>query len=249
MKRVGQISTALKHVSAAALVLAMAACSPARVQPMHSYAGSTLPRPTVVVVNDFAVTPEEVKLDRGLSSRLKSMLFDSSSTSEQESEIGRKVAAAVSKTLVQEIQKLGLPAMQGNATATGGSTLVVTGQLLSVDQGNRTRRNLIGLGAGRSSVEADTQLYYNYAGTAPQFVASYEADSESGRKPGAAETMGVGAATGAATHMAATSAGTSAASEALSADVDDLGKNMAKEIAKHLAQFFASQGWIPPQPQ
>jgi hypothetical protein len=248
MTSVRRIPAVLKHVAAASLVLALAACSHARVEPMQSYAGATLPKPSVVVVDNFAVTPEEVKLDSGISSRLKSMLFNSETSEQQEAETGRKVAAAVSKTLVQEIQKLGLPAVQGDATTTtGGSALTVTGQLLSIDEGNRTRRNLIGLGAGKSSVQADTQLYYNYPGRQAQFVTSYQADSDSGRKPGAAETMGVGAATGAATRMAATSAGASAASETMSADVDDLGAKMAKAIAKQLAQFFASQGWIPPQ--
>ena len=221
MKHSGQIATTVKQVGIAALLLAMTACSPARVQSVQTYSGSTLPRPSVVVVSDFAVTPTDVKLDSGVGSRLKS-LFSNSTEDEKQTETGRKVAAAVSKTLVKEIEKLGLPVIQADAaSATAGNTLVVTGQLLSIDEGNRTRRNLIGLGAGRSSVQADTQLYYRSAGTRPQLVASYEADTESGRKPGAAETMGVGAATDAVGRMAVTSAGTSVASETLSADVDD----------------------------
>jgi hypothetical protein len=247
MQRPGYVSTTVKQLAIAALVLAVTACSSAKVQPLQSYSGSTLPRPGVVLVSDFAVTPDDVKLDSGVGSRLKS-LFSSASADEQEVETGRKVAAAVSKTLVKEIEKLGLPVIQGDAgSSTAGNTLVVTGQLLSIDEGNRTRRNIIGLGAGSSSVKADTQLYYRSPGTAAQLVASYQATTESGRKPGAAETMGVGAATDAVGRMAVTSAGTSVASETLSADVDDLGAKMAKEIAKQLAQFFASQGWIPPQ--
>jgi Domain of unknown function (DUF4410) len=248
MHRFGQVSVTVKLATIAALVLAVSACSSARVQPAQTYSGSTLPRPSVVVVSDYAVTPEDVKLDSGAGSRLKS-LFGSASTDERQVEIGRKVAAAISKTLVKEIEKLGLPVIQGDATtATSGSTLVVAGQLLSIDEGNRTRRNIIGLGAGSSSVKADTQLYYRSAGAVDRLVASYEAESESGRKPGAAETLGVGAATDAVGRMAVTSAGTSVASETLSADVDDLGAKMAKEVAKQLAQFFVSQGWIPPQP-
>jgi len=249
MHRAGQVSTTVKLATLAALLLAVSACSSARVQPAQTYSGSALPRPSVVLVSDFAVTPEDVKLDSGVGSRLKS-LFSSASTDDQQVETGRKVAAAVSKTLVKEIEKLGLPVIQGDAgSTTAGNTLVVTGQLLSIDEGNRTRRNIIGLGAGSSSVKADTQLYYRSAGTGERLVASYEANSESGRKPGAAETLGVGAATDAVGRMAVTSAGTSVASETLSADVDDLGAKMAKEIAKQLAQFSAKQGWIPPQPK
>ena len=248
MHRVGEVSVTVKLAMLAALLLAVSACSSARVQPAHTYSGAALPRPSVVLVSDFAVTAEDVKLDSGVGSRLKS-LFSSTPTDQQQVETGRKVAAAISKTLVKEIEKMGLPVIQGDAgSATSGSTLVIAGQLLSIDEGNRTRRNIIGLGAGSSSVKADTQLYYRSVGAMDRLVASYEANSESGRKPGAAETLGVGAATDAVGRMAVTSAGTSVASETLSADVDDLGAKMAKEIAKELAQFFVGQGWIPPQP-
>src|SRR5258707_6348653 len=42
-----------------------------------------------------------------------------------------------------------------------GNRVIVDGQMLSIDEGNRTRRNLIGLGAGHSTVEADMQVYYD----------------------------------------------------------------------------------------
>ena len=49
--------------------LAMAACAPTRVQTTQSYSGPTLPRPDIVIVREFAVTPDQVKLDSGLSAR------------------------------------------------------------------------------------------------------------------------------------------------------------------------------------
>lgn len=36
--------------------------------------------------------------------------------------------------------------------------LMVKGQLLSTDEGNRTERVVIGLGAGRTSVQANVQV-------------------------------------------------------------------------------------------
>src|ERR1700722_5375782 len=98
MKRTRQLSPPFKQAPIGALLLTVAACSPARVQPVQTYAGATLPRPSVVVVSDFAVTQNDVKLDSGVGSRLKS-LFSSTPEDEQQLETGRKVAAAVSKTL------------------------------------------------------------------------------------------------------------------------------------------------------
>lgn len=120
--------------------------------------------------------------------------------------------------------------------------LVVGGQILSIDEGNRTRRNVIGLGAGRSEVQAHAEIYYYTDAADAHLMESFTAEAESNRKPGAAETMGAGAAAGRVAESAAVGAGTGLA---LSGDVEADGARMAKAIAKHLGQFFAEQGWIP----
>jgi Domain of unknown function (DUF4410) len=231
-------------VAAAAVLSTMTACTPAKVEPLQSYQGSPLPRPEIVVVKDFIAGPDQVKLDSGLGARLRNAVSGDSASARQ-IEDDRKVQAAISKTLVGEVQKLGLPAMQSNDAVAqiGGNTLVVGGQILSIDEGNRTRRNIIGLGAGRSEVKARTEVYYHPSGAGARLIDSFQVDVESSRKPGAAETMGVGAATGRVAESAAVGVGTSVA-PALSADVTADGERMAKAIAKQLAALFVRQGWI-----
>lgn len=201
----------------------------------------------MIVVRDFAVTADEVKLDRGVSARVQEAMSGSSVTA-QESEIGHKVAGAISETLVQEIGALGLPVMRASdAThAASRNTLIVDGQLLSIDEGNRTRRNVIGLGAGRSKVEAEVQVSYVGTGADATRIETLTADAESGRKPGGAETMGAGGIVGRLAESAGLTAGASAASETLSANVDADGRRMGKAIAQKLADLFAREGWIPP---
>jgi hypothetical protein len=236
---------AIGLVATLATLSPMIGCAPANVEPLQSYQGSPLPRPEVVIVNDFIVAPEQVKLDSGIGARLRNAARGDS-VSAQQIEDERKVTAAISKTLVEEIQKLGLPAMKSNnaVAQTGTNKLVVGGQIVSIDEGNRTKRNIIGLGAGRSEVQSRTELYYDASGADARLLVSFEADAESSRKPGAAETMGMGAATGRVAESAAVGVGTSVA-PALSADISADGERMAKAIAKQLAQFFVSQGWIP----
>ena len=230
-------------VTTATILSAVIACAPARVEPLQGYRGAPLSRPEIVIVTDFTAVPEQVKLDSGLGARLRNAV-SGEPASVQQIEDDRKVTSAISKTLVEEIQKLGLPAMQSNAVAqTGANKLVVAGQILSIDEGNRTRRNIIGLGAGRSDVLARAEIYYYDSGAGARILESYEADAESSRKPGVAETMGVGAVTGRVAESAAASVGTSMV-PALSADVAADGERMAKAIAKQLAQFFVRQGWI-----
>ena len=221
----------------------LTACGPAKVESVNRYQSTALPRPDVVVVTDFIVTPDDVKLDTGLGSRLRNAVSGTSDVTRQSAD-DRKVTATVSRVLVDEIRKMGLAAMPSNdAAAVTGNKMIVGGQILGIDEGNRTRRNLIGLGAGRSTVTARTDLYYATGATAARLIESFTADAESGRKPGAAETMGAGAATGRIAESAAAGAGTDLA---LSGDVDADSQHMAKAIAEHLAQFFSDQGWIRP---
>jgi hypothetical protein len=236
---------AMRRVATAAMLLAMSACAPTKIGPSQSYQGSSLPRPDIVIVSDFVAAPGKVKLDSGLGARLRDLASDTSPQAQQ-TEDARKVTAAISKVLLEEIRKLGLPAVQSSdpAAQAGANRLLVSGQILSIDEGNRTRRNLIGLGAGKSEVQARADIYYAANGAAPIEVESFVATAESSRKPGAAETMGVGAATGRVAESAAVGVGTDLA-PALSGDVEADGERMAKAIAKQLAPFFANQGWIP----
>jgi Domain of unknown function (DUF4410) len=235
---------ALRIIGGLALLLTLAACGPSKVEPLDTYRGAALPRPDLVIVSDFVAAPDAVTLDRGLGARLRSAISGSSAAARQ-SEDERKVAAAIAKTLVREIRTLGLAVLQSNeVAATGTNKLVVAGQILTINEGNRTRRTLIGLGAGRSTVAARADVYYAAGGAEPSLVESFKADAESGRKPGAAETMGVGAAAGTVAESAAVTVGTNVA-PALSGDVSGDGERMAKAIAKQMAKFFVAQGWIP----
>ena len=231
----------------AAIVLAglsgLAACARPNLQATQVYQGPRLPPPGRVFVYDLAVSPDEVKLDRGLSARLVSAAQGTPRT-EQEIAAGRQVAA-ISNGVVTELRKRGIPAERAAGPPQGapGRDLLVEGQLISIDEGNRTERNIIGLGAGRSDVQADVQLLYRDPGRAPLLLVNYEGASTSGRKPGVAETMGVGAI---GRHLAAgagVGAGASVVSEAFRTDVRTDAERMGKDLADRIAQYYASQGW------
>jgi hypothetical protein len=71
-------------------------------------------------------------------------------------------------------------------------------------------------------------------------------DAKSGRKPGAAETMGVGAAAGERAASAAVTAAGAVGTEAFGTDVEADAERTAAKIATVLQSFFERQGWIAP---
>jgi hypothetical protein len=230
------------------MMLAIAfGCAPTNVQ-QESPTLTQLPRPDHILVYDFAVSPDEVKLDTGLSADLmqKYQEHKGASRTAEEIKLGHKVADAVAEELVKKIRSYGLMAERAFGLPQGkGKVLMVKGQLLSIDEGNRTERVAIGLGAGRTSVQANVQVY-ELTPKGMQQVDSLRGTAKSGRKPGMGEMMGVGAIAGHLLASTLVSGVLSGASEMTSATVEADGKRLAEQIAADLGKFFVDQGWIPP---
>ena len=165
---------------------------------------------------------------------------------EEELRIAQEVARIVTENLVKEIRKLGIPAVPASAASpVAGPTLSVEGQFLSIDQGNRTRRMIVGFGAGASEVRTLIQVY-QVTNEGRRLVEDFYTTVKSSRKPGMGPMVGVGAAAGRAAASAAVSGGVGLATER-SQTVESDASHTATEIAKVLAKFFAEQGWIPAQ--
>jgi hypothetical protein len=152
-----------------------------------------LAQPDRILVYDFAVSADDVSLDRAVGAQLLQHLKGTSQTEEQ-LKIGRAMAQTLSAELVAAIQKLGLPAERaGNTPLLTDNTLAIEGQFVSIDEGNRLRRMVIGLGAGATEVKTQVQVYA-VTPTNRTLLQEFETTAQSSRKPGMAETMGVGAA-------------------------------------------------------
>ncbi|MGW8221798.1 MAG: DUF4410 domain-containing protein [Syntrophobacteria bacterium] len=230
------------------IVLVIAAgCGSTKVQQQDTTL-TLLPRPDLILVYDFAVSPDEVKLDTGLSAELMQKYQEHKGTSRtaEEIKVGHKVADAVAEELVKKIRSYGLMAERAFGLPQGkGKVLMVKGQLLSIDEGNRTERVAIGLGAGRTSVQANVQVYEMTPEGMKQ-VDDMRGTAKSGRKPGMGEMMGVGAIAGHLLTSTVVSGAVAGGTEMTSATVEADGKRLAEDIAKDLGNFFIDQDWIPP---
>ena len=204
-----------------------------------------LPRPQVVVVDTFAASPGEVTLDQGLSTEVEEAIKADRGTSrtEQELQAGRQVADAIADKLVVEIRDMGLRAERGSALPAGTqNATLIKGQLVSIDEGNRTERVIVGLGAGRSDVRTQVQVY-EVTPAGSRLIDTIEVDAKSGLAPGMAETMGVGGLTGHLLVSTVVGGGLHVADEAIGADVVADADRASKGIAKQLSALFAREGW------
>lgn len=225
-----------------AAALAVLGCAPSDVN--TTYATTIqMPRPERVLIYDFAVSADEVHLDRGVVGKIEAAASKTPRT-QLERSVGHEVAKKLAIELAKKVTAMGIPAQRAwGAPTSWGNFVVIEGQLLSIDQGNQAERVVIGLGAGRSDVEASAQLFAATP-TGLQKLESFDTNMESGYMPGMAETMGAGGLGGHLAVAAAAGVVTHGLGEKLSADVDAEARRTADALAKQLEPYFRSHGWL-----
>ena len=231
--------------AATALLFAGLGCASTNLATSEQYGGLGLPRPDRILVMPFATSPDEVKLD--WSPTAQTWRLSGESSTQERQQVAHSVAEALARKLVSKIQALGLPAEYSvEAPDYGGpAKVVIYGQFLSIDEGNRAERVVIGLGAGRSDVKTAVQVYETMD-DGRRLLDQFDVDAKSGRKPGAAETLGVGGLAGNLAVSGAVTAASAVGGEMFGADAEADAERTASKIANALGTFFARQGWIAP---
>ena len=244
MRKTGSVMTsAAAGLAMVAMALtAMAGC--ARVSTAHvQKTTDRLAKPALVVVHDYEVSPDEVQLDSALSSRLRRAVKGTPKTEDQ-LKVEQEVSRTLTTTLVDEMRKLGIPAEPATMRSpVAGPTLSIEGQIVSIHEGNKAKRLVIGLGSGASEVRTLTQVYEMTSEDGHRLIEDFYTTAKSSRKPGFGPMAGFGAAAGLAASHAAAAGGVGVAtslSQTVEADV----RHGAKQIAKELATLFVEQGWI-----
>jgi Domain of unknown function (DUF4410) len=201
-----------------------------------------LPRPDRVLVYDFAVTPEQVSLDRGILPRV--MRTVAPPQTEEEIKVGEVVARALSDTLVLELRAHGIDAHLASKSAPAGETTgSIRGRFVHIDEGDQTMRTVIGFGFGGSQVRTHVQIFQGPDSDA-RLVAEGDTVTQSGLKPGMGPAVGVGAIAGRAGTAAAVSGAATVVSETFFQTVEADAKRTAKEIADHINRYYKERGWI-----
>jgi hypothetical protein len=199
-----------------------------------------LPEPDRVLVRDFAVTLAEVEMDSGFGPTVWREA-EGEVDGSQEQELGRAASRALSEAMVEKLVKAGIPAehSRGRVSLTP-RTLVIAGKFLTMDEGNQTLRVLVGFGAGASQVRTRAQAWMN-----GELVAEAETTAKSGKKPGAAATLGAGAAAGTVATAAAVTTAMTGATELFATSVEADARRTGEEIADRIIRAYRERGWLP----
>ncbi len=204
-------------------------------------------KPEKIVIDNFIVPPDALTPDYSAAERIhKRHEFLLGVVDGKEPQTPEEVVqASFGETLADELKKTSLSTERMTDTSTDlpTNTLVIRGQFTAIDEGNRSKRIMIGFGRGASDVQAQVVVLLTTAGQ-PIVLSQFNVNSASGEKPGAVAGMG---AMGVSSTAMATSVTAGAAGQS-SATVEGDASRMAREVARHIEQLMADQKWIAAQP-
>jgi len=221
------------------LIGLICACGQTGVRDIRLVQDRNLPRPARILIYDFAVSEQEVREYQGIM-RQQPAIKDAAT---RERLLAQEVKDALANELVDQLKPLGFDVQKvERGTSATGNDLLIDGQFMTVDEGSPLKRLVVGFGTGASLVQSRVQLYQ-----APdaRLLLEFTTQSDSGKLPGAAPTLGVGAAAqgGVTAGMAAANATVSGV-RSYNSEVARMAAASGDQAARYLSEFFAKQGWI-----
>jgi hypothetical protein len=186
--------------------IALAGCGATTVTPTFP-AATGLPKPDRVLVFDFAATPAEAGIDTGIGSLPQT---------EEDVQVGKAFAQALSVNLVKELRNQGIDAYRVNEAAPPGETTAsIKGRLLRDDRGTSTTSTPVGFSLRSSQVRTQVQVSQG-TGITLQLVGEAETATPSSLIPETGANRGV--------------------------DAD--ATSTAQAVAERVVTYYRQQGWI-----
>lgn len=206
----------------------------AKAEILHSYSGSEpLPKPTQVVIQDFTTSGVVVTMDR--HGRVNHLHHD---VPTQDTLI-RQVQDSFATALIGQFKKAGIESSNmSDASAVVGPALIIQGEFIAVNQGNRVRRFMVGFGRGASDIK--THLVVSLVENGNKTVLlDCNIKSQSDKSPGALVSLAPPAS---AVMLPVGVVGGALGAKGSTVQADAI--RMAKLVGKQTEAVMAAQKWI-----
>ena len=203
-----------------------------KVTSLQSYSGAALSKPDKILVYDLVVDSSDIQVDASQKIRPRHMITGD----EKPEAIAHKAQHTFSEELQKKLAKAGIPVEQVAAdTAPSNNSLVIQGSFLSLRQGTKTERVVVGMGTGSAELQAKVDVRLK---TPDESVVLSQFQTET--TP--AKNMGAGV---------PVAAGLNPAAAAAKSTIGDRKKTLyayasktADASANEIMKAMASQGWI-----
>jgi hypothetical protein len=200
--------------------------------------------PSQVIVYPFAVDPSDVTLNQGFFQKTyRNMSGEDDSA--QQLQLARQTAQNICVQVAANLTTKGITStcLQRGVPPTGSNVLVLDGEFTNINEGNKLRRMVIGLGAGASTLDSTVEMYQKTPDGSRELL-DFSTHADSGYMPGAGITGPAGAAAGGA--AAAASIGVNVAAGGVKNYTSSTGylvDKTATQIVNLVSGYYNRQGW------
>ena len=221
-----------------------AGCAGANVTQQSSQAPIVNARPSAIFIYPFAVSPSEVSMNSGIFNRAYVAMSGTNQT-DQQIQLADQTAQNVCVRVATNLTSKGLTAtcLNRGTPPNGSNVLIIDGNFTDINEGNRLRRMVIGLGAGQSTLDTVVQAYQK-SEDGTQQVMDFSTHADSGYMPGAGITGPAGAAAGGATAAASLAVNVAAGGvKNITSSTGYLADKTTTQIVDQVSAYYSKQGW------
>ncbi len=199
-------------------------------------------RPGRIIVYDIRATPGDVPATAAITGSYSQR---QSPQTADEIRVGRQLGNLVAANLVRKILDMGLPAQRaGHGPPPQLGDVLITGQFISIEEGDRAKRVFIGFGKGSSELQTHIEGYL-VARDGHRLLGSRQVATAGGKKPGLIVPGIVAVATSNPAGLIVRSLiGVKDEKKGGAETLEGAAKRTADEMAKELKTIFRRQGWI-----
>ncbi len=218
-------------------------CASSETTQRQSYAAQErMPRPGRIIVYDIRATPSDVSATAAITGSYSQR---QSPQTAEEIRIGRRLGDRVAANLVRNILGMGMPAERaGHGPAPQLGDVLITGQFISIEKGDRAKRVFIGFGKGSAELQTHVEGYL-VTSEGQRLLGSRQVSTAGGKKPGLIVPGIVAVATSNPAGLIVRGAiGIKDEKKKGSETLEGAAKRTADEVAKELKTIFRRQGWI-----
>jgi len=228
-----------RAVTATFALLLISGCAKTTVSDRQYYEGPRLAKPARILVYDFAAS--QADLPAGYGAAVSAPPVDQTA---DDLSLGRELGAQVAKDLVEELQKMGLPAVSANGQPPPQlNDIAIIGYFVSIDPGNMAKRIAIGFGSGAPELDTVVEGYV-MTRRGLQRLASAQLNSAGNKAPGSLLPIAMTAATGNPIGLIVSSAAKIEGQVSGRTTIEGSARRTAKEIAVEIQAGAQRQGWI-----
>ncbi len=221
----------------------LAGCASSEITQRQSYsAQDRLPRPGRNIVYDIRATATDIPASAAITGHYS--LPETPQTA-QEIAVGRQLGAQVAQGLVRKILDMGMPAQRaGSGPPAQLGDVLITGQFITIKEGDRANRVIIGFGAGSAKLKTHIEGYL-VTERGHRLLGTRQVGTAGKKTPGLLVPGIVTAATGSPVGLIAVGVMTIRGEKKKGSEtLEGAAKRTSDEIAKELKKIFQRQGWI-----